>query len=409
MHTKSSPIRALLSGASVAVIGDLLARALSLILTILVTRRLGPTLYGEYTSILASLALVSSVIGFGLDTWLLREGGRYPTRLLDFSASVLLTKLGAACCVVLYFTLISNRGQLELAFIVGCLGVLADTALNTGFAALRVHRRNTAVALAQLTLPGLLLIVLLLLQSTSLMPLTLIAIQTSISWLIALLLFVRGLHLLEGRRPKINLRLVAVGAWAFVVADLFANVYGQSATLQLRANADALSVGLFRAALNTLNVSYIPPAIIFGVSLPILSSLLNSKREYVQILRLWVAGALVYGVLASMMLGIGAPWIIKLVYGPNFTDSAPILQLLSASTLFKTGSFACALVMLSRGQQTLRIVFQCIVMIANLLMGFYLIPAMGMTGAAWVTLGTEIFLFMLYASGAIWVLSKWKA
>jgi hypothetical protein len=50
--------------------------------------------------VLSSLALIASIIGFGLDTWLLREGGRNPTKLLDYAASVLVTKFIAACCVV---------------------------------------------------------------------------------------------------------------------------------------------------------------------------------------------------------------------------------------------------------------------------------------------------------------------
>ena len=163
----TSPLRALLSGASIAVVGDLLARAISLILTVLVTRALGPTLYGEYTSVLSSLALIASIIGFGLDTWLLREGGHNPSKLLDYAASVLLTKFIAACLVVVGLLVLGNRISLSVPFLIGCLGVLGDTFLNTGFAALRARQRNSIVALAQFALPALLLVLLLLLQSSA--------------------------------------------------------------------------------------------------------------------------------------------------------------------------------------------------------------------------------------------------
>lgn len=407
----TSPLRALLSGASVAVVGDLLARTISLILTVLVTRALGPTLYGEYTSVLSSLALIASIIGFGLDTWLLREGGRNPTKLLDYAASVLLTKFIAACCVVLGLLALGNRISISVPFLIGCLGVLADTFLNTGFAALRARQRNSMVALTQFILPALLLMLLLLLQSSAravLSPLLLIALQSAISWVVVLVLYWRGLHLLDGRRPQINLRVVAFGAWAFVIADLLANIYGQSATLQLRAATGVLEVGLFRPALNILNVTYIMPAIVFSVSLPLLSSPTTSRPNYLRIIRLWVLGALGYGLLVGLLLNFGAPLIMTLVYDPRFAASAPILQVLSPATLFKVSSFACTLVMLSRNRQTLRIALQTIAVLLNVVLGAWVIPSYGLRGAAWITLGTEIVLFLLYAGGALWALKTWK-
>ena len=224
-----------------------------------------------------------------------------------------------------------------------------------------------------------------------------------------LVLYWRGLHLLDGRRPQVNLRVVAFGAWAFVIADLLANIYGQSATLQLRAATGVLEVGLFRPALNTLNVTYIMPAIVFGVSLPLLSSATISRPNYLRIVRLWVLGALGYGISVGMVLALGAPLIMPMVYGAGFAASAPILQILSSATLFKVGSFTCTLVMLSRNRQTLRIALQGIAVLLNVVLGAWIIPAYGLRGAAWITLGTEIVLFLLYAGGASWALKTWKA
>jgi O-antigen/teichoic acid export membrane protein len=300
---------------------------------------------------------------------------------------------------------LGNRISISVPFLIGCLGVLADTFLNTGFAALRARQRNSMVALTQFTLPALLLMLLLLLQSSAravLSPLLLIALQSAISWVVVLVLYWRG------RRPQINLRVVAFGAWAFVIADLLANIYGQSATLQLRAAAGVLEVGLFRPALNILNVTYIMPAIVFSVSLPLLSSPTTSRPNYLRIVRLWVLGALGYGLLVGLGLNFGAPLIMTLVYDPRFAASAPILQVLSPATLFKVSSFACTLVMLSRNRQTLRIALQTIAVVLNVVLGAWIIPSYGLRGAAWITLGTEIVLFLLYAGGALWALKTWK-
>ena len=396
--------RRLLSNASVALAGDLLSRALSLLLTIWITRTLGPTSYGQYTAVLASLSLIASAIGFGLDTWLLREGGRTPEKLLDHVGSVLLTKCLAVIGVVFILGIASNRLPISLAFMVGCLGVIGDGFLNTAFAAMRTRGRNAWVALTQLLLPALMLVILLILQFTTIriQPLTLITAQSAISWLVVSSVFILGWRRLHGHRPTLSLRAVALGAWAFVVADVVANAYGQSATLFLSGSAGAGVVGIFKPALNVLLMTYIAPSIVFGVSLPMLSAPTLAQQDYRRVIRLWGLGSVIYGLGVGLVLWFGAPLIIRTLYGTDYATSATVLRTFSLVPLLKVGSFTCVLILLSRGRQNWRIVLQATAAIPMIIASAWLIPLYGLSGATWLTVATEVALLSLYAIGA-WV------
>jgi O-antigen/teichoic acid export membrane protein len=401
----ASLVRSLLSGATIALAGDFFARGLSLFIALYIARKLGPTMFGEYTTAFASFALVSSVMGFGLDTWLLREVGREPSRLFDLVVSVLIVKLFAASVVIalLYLTDVSTRTSLGLAFFVGCAGTVADGLIGTAFAALRARRHNASVAVIQLFIPAILLAAILSMQylNIQIQPASLIVAQCGISWALVVMIFGLGTIRLSGKQIQPNTVGAVFGAWAFVVADLLANVYGQSATLFLRNFIDTEAVGIFKPALNVLSMTYIPSIVVFGVSLPMLSAATSTPSEYDRALKMLILGGVIYGIAAALTLWAGAPRIVDALYGVEYANSIFPLKILSVASIFKIGSFICALVMLSLGRQNLRILLQGIAVIINLVLGFIVIRAQGISGAAWVTTITEIALFSLYFFGAI--------
>ena len=86
----------LIGGVVAAVSGLFLARLLGAVVQALIVRRMGVTLYGEYATLLISLGLFASLLGLGLDTWLLQEGGRDPANLAQHMRAVLAIK--GRCC-----------------------------------------------------------------------------------------------------------------------------------------------------------------------------------------------------------------------------------------------------------------------------------------------------------------------
>ncbi len=400
-------LRALASGASVAVAGDFVARLLQLQLSILITRALGPTQYGEYSAILAGLAVLGSLIGFGIDTWLLREGGRSPDALAGNVRAVLLTKFSAAAIIFVALAAIGNVVSVSPAVLVGSAGILADSCINTGFAALRSKQRNAAVAAAQVALPSLLLVVLFVLSTFGLNPVLLLMLQAAASTCVALAVFAHLRSQLQpapvlADPPKVRAQIsrVITGAWAFVLADLLANLYQQSGILMLRAGADAQAVGFLRPALTIITVFFILPTIVFNVSLPIVSGRDLGAHEYRRILRVLGGGALLYGLLAVGVLLLSASTVVTFAYGAAFAPTIELLRIVAVVPLFKALSFVCVLILLSKNMQNLRIILQALTVAINLAIGAWMIPQFGASGGAWTTVITEAILLTFYAAGA---------
>src|SRR5262245_29278562 len=161
---RSQPLTSvLLGGVAASTVAAIVARLLSIIAQVLIARHLGVLLYGRYGTLIATLSLLASLLGLGLDTWLLQEGGRNPGGLSQNLWQVLLLKaIGAIALLALLILAWSNQVTSMLALAVGALGVICDSFIQTGYAVLRSIKRNGKVAIFQIVSPLLVVALLLL-------------------------------------------------------------------------------------------------------------------------------------------------------------------------------------------------------------------------------------------------------
>lgn len=64
LRSSQSLVATLINGVIAAVSGMFLSRFLSTVAQILIVRRLGPALFGEYAALMVSLSLFTSLLGF---------------------------------------------------------------------------------------------------------------------------------------------------------------------------------------------------------------------------------------------------------------------------------------------------------------------------------------------------------
>src|SRR5215211_6177865 len=78
-QNRSQPLTGvLLGGVAASTIAAVIARLLSTVAQVVIARHLVVLLYGQYGTLVATLSLLASLLGLGLYTWLLQEGGRNP-------------------------------------------------------------------------------------------------------------------------------------------------------------------------------------------------------------------------------------------------------------------------------------------------------------------------------------------
>jgi len=400
---QSQLVGGLISGLSAAISGVFLSYLLSATVQTLIVRQLGRLLYGEYATLVAALGLMTSLLGFGLDIWLLNEGGRAPANLARNIAHVLRIKLfGAAILLILVGIAWANQIVQTPAFVVGVIGIICDSLTNTGYNALRALRRNGQVAIFQVIAPLVLLLALLVMQNTTISIFALFCVQAACSSALALILLRRLSNIcgpLFGHR--FDLIYLVRGAWLFVASDALSNLYTQSSIVILGRLVDPSAVGLFKPALNIIGFTFLVPSLIFLVGLPHLNAAGLSGQQYRGLVRAMTIGALLYGLAALIGLWFFADLIIKILFGAGYAAALPLVQMMSLIPLFKAGSFVCVAILLSLDRQRLRVGIQAVIAVASLIGGLLIIPLYGLSGAVWLYTATEALVFLLYFLGAV--------
>lgn len=87
-----------------------------------------------------------------------------------------------------------------------------------------------------------------------------------------------------------------------------------------------------------------------------------------------------------------SPWLLKAVIGDEFTDGVVIMQILSISIFFRLLNFALSELLTTSGRQMERVRLEWLLLAANILLNFLLIPHYGGIGAAVATLIAEVIL-----------------
>jgi O-antigen/teichoic acid export membrane protein len=399
----SGMMRALIRGVTAAMSGVLISSALSAVAQILIARRLGALLYGEYATLAATLGIIASLIGIGLDTWILAEGSRNPSGLTRAVWHVLLLKVvGAVLVLALLGLAWQSHVVSTITFVVGVVGVILDSFAQTGYSALRAVKRNGQVAFFQSLTPLLLLGALWATEGASLTVLLLLVIQAAASGVITLGMLARIWQMYGSPAGhSFDLRYVVGGAWLFVAADVLASVYTQSGVVMLGNMVGPAEVAALRPALTIITYSFMVSGLLFSVGLPMLNTPGLTQQGFTGLVRTMSAAAALFGLLVMGGLWIFGEALLDRMYGAEFAAALPLLRVVAVIPLIKAGTFVCAAILVARGRMAQRVVFQLLVALFGLAAGWLLIPQFGAAGAAWLYVAIEALLFALYLAAAI--------
>lgn len=395
-------IAVLARGFAVVTAGTLFSRLLSAIAGILLVRYFdGPALYGQYATLITTLALMANLLGFGFDTWLLHEGGRDPHQLSFNVRRLLVLKFIAASILIGAMTIAWSQDGISWLLIIGMLGVIAESYIRTGHVVLHSVNRNSLVAILQSLDSLLLLALVLILMIWPPSVAIVVAGQTIVSGITLVVVAVLLAEYLRGSWRPLHLGHLMQSASFFVLSDVLASIYSQSQIAMLAFFTDDIIVGTFRSAINLISMTFLVPLAMFNVGLPMLSRSSLDQRQRRQLLLGMIGMAALYGI--AMFIGFW--WfggdVLRLVYGTKYDATIPLLKPLSIVPLAKSLSFVAVAVILALGAQRLRVVIQSIVMVASLISGLVLIPRFGLDGATLTYSTVEVVLCVFYWVGAI--------
>ncbi len=394
--------RNVLSNIATLFSGSALANGLTIITLLLIARHFGADEYGRYAASLALVSLSSIIFNLGLDIWLLREGGRLPDQLSISMGSVLAIKVvgGAA-----WFLVIAGLAPLvnQATFPADLMRLLAitvwlDSLFTTALTAFKASLRNRFTSVLESGSDAAWLAITLVLISFGNQQINTFVYARGFVLLASVILAFAILFKLVGiRANQAVARKALKEAFPYATSEFLAWASMRVDVIIVGFILGEYAAGIYSPAVGVVNGLFLVPAAVYMVMVPVLSNLYtrhpmqarSSSRRTIQLLFVIGAGL-------SVAFYLGAPVLVSFL-SESFQESLGIMRILSGILLLKSGSYAMAAILVSKGQQGPRTAVQAIAVSLNVLLNLIFISRFGIAGVAVVYVITELILLAGYS------------
>lgn len=387
-------------------LGQVGARVLSLLASFvalpILTRYLGPALFGEYSLVLTFNAMLLSLTDLGIQTIATREATQHPDELGGLAhRAVILRSLAAVVLTALSLAILSVSGypvSVKVGFAIIAPTVLFN-ALATGFAVvLQTTLKLYVLGLADML--GRILTALLLIAAAVLAAqlnlsrasgLTALFVATLVGGavpLVVVALAARRPHPQNGTRLS-TLRLFqeSLPLGAVVISSML--IYRLD-TVILSVLRGSYDVGIYNVAYRFQDFVLLLPAMFMASVFPMLSAQLGSPAFF---RRTWQRAldtlALVGAPIAGGMI-VAAPQLVALFSGPQFAPAVLPLQVLSVAVFLSYLNFAFAYSLVIARLQLTFLVLNLVGVVLNAGLNLALIPSYSYNAAAAITVVSEL-------------------
>ncbi len=367
-------------------------------ITALLTRNLGPGLYGEYSTIFAVLFTASLIADFGLRQILVRELAAKPTAEKIFSEIVTLRLLTTAAAIVLAIVISlfipAYTPRIKWGLVIGLFITIPLSLTQVLGGAFQHFFRFERVGVAEtagraLQLGGILALALLHRDGFYNFLITAAA-GSFLTFIVAygyLRTLLRFRLTFSFERTKELLR----EAWPIAVSLLSVLIYFKLDTILLSLLKPGYDVGLYNVAYKVFENVLFFPALVTGVVLPLLSGRIGNREGFHRAFRRTFEVMVALALPAVVGIIILAAPLIQLIAGTEFIEAVPALQILALALLvvFPAHLFGNAIIAITKQRESMYVYMTGAAI--NVAANLAVIPRYSFIGASWTTLATEIF------------------
>ncbi len=371
----------------------------------LITRYLGQTNYGYYTTIMAWLQLVSITLDFGLYLTLLRELSARPEaehgKILNniFTLRLVTATIGfvIGCLLIQFFPYPAEIKVGVLALVASFFFVSLVTVLTALFQKSFTMPRVAISSLAS-KIVLLALIVYAIGHQTSLQGILYASSAASAVFFLLILYWTYRAYRLGLACDLSYWKSVLIKTWPLAVTTTLNLIYFKIDTVFLSFYQPASEVGIYGAAYRVLEIVTTFPHMFMGLLLPLFTAAWVAQ-DYPRLHQIWQKAFDVFALITIPMVAgtlIVATPLMTLVAGPDFASAGPVLAVLIVATgIIFFGTLGTYLVLTMERQKQMMKYFLLAALLSVL--GYWLtIPRFSYWGAAWVTVGIEL-LIVLFA------------
>jgi O-antigen/teichoic acid export membrane protein len=374
--------------------------ALGAVVTALVVRALGQSGYGQWSTGLGALTLIGYFASFGMEGVVLREAAREPEEAHEWIGAMMMLRLIVLLPVMLLSVLtivILHRSHAML--IAGIILTVAMPFGGVGALALLFQLRvDNRVPMIVLTLRSVLwgaAVLVIYLEHGRLVALAIAMVSTNAVGSLVQLLAALKLDVKMPRPSRKHLRdVIRIGlpigtAGALVVA------YARIDQIIVYAISGTNASGLYGSVYNLLDQAHFVPISILTTLAPVIAAswpgdrarLLRTSRLTAELLALSSLGGLAFAIVAATP-------VVRLIFGQDFVAAAPALPVLGAAFVFICFGYLNGQLLVALGLEGKLMRISLLALVVNVIGNLILVPLVGFMGAAWMTLATEVVVFI---------------
>ncbi|HHV65570.1 MAG TPA: flippase [Peptococcaceae bacterium] len=393
--------RLVIKNATALGISSILAKAISAVVGIFVTRYLGPGPFGDYSTAYAFVGTFILFSELGISQLMVQEGSRNAAVLPRYFGNTLFFKgiLTIICFIFMLIFMIPagyNTTVQKMIVILGiavCINALIQSVYNYYQAIQKMYQAAAFQFLTTVLIGGLTMLVILCGWSV-------VAISFT-HFLSYLIIGIMIFFALRGTvKPQIDLKnlggMVRNGL-PFGIHRIFYYIFFQLSILVLSLTSTNVEVGIYSAAYKLMLMLIFIPSLMTSALYPVLYQLGESNKDQHRntIEKVFKVLSAV-GIAGSVLIFVLAAPLTKWLYAGKFNESIPILMIVTWFLALECMSFSLGDVLTTTNRQWQRTLIQgsALLILLVLILAFY--PSLGVYSAAYSLVIVEGYIFFGY-------------
>ena len=386
----------------------------TLLLTVLITRRFGPSGYGNFTIMLAYAALFYIVADFGLNAIALRDFAvdegkilRYLKNLIGLRLVMALALFAIGATALVFFP---YSRLVKMGVLIGLLTIFTQALFTTANAIFQVKLRYDLSVLADIlgSVTILTLAFLTIERSGELLPIVGSYVVGGVVMVAVSLYFVRRLVGGVGVGWDGGLwKYLFVSALPLGITTIFTVILQKADAILLSVMSGSTAVGLYGVAYKIFEFALVFPTFFVNSVYPIMVRHFKDGQE--RLLRtvrhsgMFLLAVAILGLVVGWVL---SPLMIRVVAGPKFVESIRALRLLLLGLPIFYLSALFLWLMITLGKQKQIPFIYAIGAVSNVVLNLIFIPRYSFYGSAIITWASELLILTLLAYFSLKSLQK---
>jgi O-antigen/teichoic acid export membrane protein len=374
-----------------------------LLLTLVVSRQLGPALFGIFSFLTAVVASANCFSNLGLDTWMVREVTKTPSQGKQYLSNIIGLKVGTSLVTIALIFLIFRattlpQTTLNLLWVLSIsllFNTVSQTLWHYGNCFKEFFYHSVLWAASNIIKAGTGIALVLLFHELEFL-IWGIVVAEAIALIVSFCVIRNRFGVFVPEFQFVVWKDFLVRSVPIALGMIFSVLYFRLDIIMLQLMTGEKTVGFYSAAYRLFEVAVVLPHSFMLVLFPTLVEKYHSSRPQFKsrFNKALVLYSLVGGGIALVLWSFSHK-IIRIIYGGKFLPSADILEVLSWAILLFFINFLLSNLLIASGREKINAWNLVGATVLNIVLNLAWIPRYEAIGAAWATLFCEIGLFAL--------------